>query len=68
MLELRCEGTMHARLDLDRGTIEVKCGRRRCGASKEVVVLHTFSTLTGAMIDTRRFRNPPREEDNNGTS
>jgi hypothetical protein len=54
---------MHARLDIDRGTIEVKCGRRRCGATKEVVVLHTFSVLTGEMINTRRFANPPRKEE-----
>lgn len=59
MVDLRCDGTMHAKLDLDRGTIEVKCGRRRCGASKQVVVLHRFSISTGEMIDTRKFANPP---------
>lgn len=60
MKDLRCDGTMHAKLDLDHGTIEVKCGRRRCGASKDVVVLHTFNLHTGEMIDTRRFANPPK--------
>jgi hypothetical protein len=63
MIDLRCDGTMHARLDLDRGTLEVKCGRRRCGAAPDVVVLHTFNLNTGEMVDTRRFANPPRKED-----
>ncbi len=60
MIELRCDGTMHGRLDPEAQTIEVKCVRRGCGASKQVVVLHTFSLTTGKMVDTRRFANPPR--------
>jgi hypothetical protein len=63
MKDLRCDGTLHAKLDLEALTIEVKCGRRRCGASRDVVVLHTFSVTTGELVGTRMFANPPRKED-----
>ncbi len=59
MIDLRCDGTMHAKLDTDSRIIEVKCVRRGCGASPGVVVLHTFSVVTGELVDTRRFANPP---------
>lgn len=68
MTDLRCDGTMHAKLDLDSHTLEVKCGRRRCGAGPDVVVLHTFNLSTGEMISTRRFANPRKEDDTDDTS
>lgn len=62
MVPLRCDGTMHAKLDLESHTLEVKCKRRRCGAESGVVVLHTFDCSTGELITTRRFANPPSSE------
>lgn len=62
MIELRCGGTMHGKLA--EGKLEVKCGRRSCGAKRGVVVLHTFDLVTGEMIGTERFADPVQEEDN----
>lgn len=56
--ELRCGGTMHGKLNIVNGMLEVKCSRRRCGAERGVVVLHTFDLSTGNMIKTQRFRDP----------
>jgi len=64
MKELRCGGTMHGRLDEDLGLLEVKCGRRSCGAAPGVVVLHTFDIHTGELTGTARFRQPPKEGTN----
>jgi|HubBroStandDraft_5_1064220.scaffolds.fasta_scaffold1162087_1 hypothetical protein len=58
MIELRCPGTMHGRIDLDRMTLEVKCKRRGCGHGPLTVVIHTFSLETGLLMSTRRFREP----------
>jgi hypothetical protein len=58
MTELRCPNTMHGILDVDKDTIEVKCDNNRCGARSGVVVLHTFDLISGALLRTRRFRDP----------
>jgi hypothetical protein len=58
MHELRCNGRLHGRLDAERGTLEVTCPRRGCGAQKGVVVLHTFDIITGQLLDTELFRTP----------
>lgn len=64
MIELRCPGTMHARIDLEAQILEVKCKRRGCGAAPGVVVLHTFSLTTGELLQTRQFQDPlVRKED-----
>lgn len=57
MHELRCAGTMHARM-LDETTLEVKCKRRACGHIPGVVVLHTFNILTGELLKTQKFADP----------
>lgn len=55
MTELRCpNGIKFAEL-LD-GVIEVKCRSNRCGAESGVVVIHRFDSITGNLIDTKRFR------------
>lgn len=56
--ELRCGTTMHAKLDIADGKLEVKCNRRGCGAGRGIVVLHTFDVATGSMVGTRLFRDP----------
>lgn len=62
MIELRCHGTMHAKLDLSRGRLQVKCVRRTCGSKPGVVVLHTFDLHTGDMVGTTKFADPvPRK-------
>ena len=58
MKELRCPGTMHARIDLEAKTLEVKCKRRGCGATALTVVLHTFALDSGRLLFTRRYREP----------
>lgn len=64
MIELRCGGTMHGKLSIHDGKLEVKCGRRGCGAKRGVVVLHTFDVTTGEMVGTQHFADPnTRNED-----
>jgi hypothetical protein len=63
MNELRCEGTMHGKL-LDENHLEVKCGRRACGARPGVVVLHTFDLTTSEYV-TRRFADPRNSKKGN---
>jgi hypothetical protein len=53
---------MHGILSDDGRTIEVKCQRRSCGVKRGVVVLHTFDLATGELVDTSRFREPPRKD------
>jgi hypothetical protein len=66
MHELRCGGTMHAKL-LEDNLLEVKCGRRSCGARRGVVILHTFDLTTGQMTGTAKFAEPPKERNDHGT-
>jgi hypothetical protein len=63
MIELRCGGTMHAKLNIVDGKLEVKCGRRSCGAKRGIVVLHTFDLTSGNMVGTKRFADPVRDEE-----
>lgn len=63
IIELRCGNTMHGKLDVVDGQLEVKCGRRSCGAKRGVVVLHTFNLATGKLVRTDRFADPIRNED-----
>lgn len=62
MIELRCGGTMHGKLDIRDGKLEVKCGRRGCGAGRGVVVLHTFDIETGELVETKHFADPAKKE------
>ena len=67
-LELRCQnGIKHA--ELGDGVVEVKCRSRYCGHQSGTVVIHQFSTLTGSLLGTKRFRDPAfrREGDNDGS-
>jgi hypothetical protein len=66
MIELRCSGTMHGRMD--NFLLEVKCGRRSCGAKPGVVVLHTFDVTTGKLVGTKRFADPVKKGNTNGSS
>lgn len=63
-MELRCE---HKKLGVLLetglgGVVELKCSSRFCGATAGTVVLHRFSTETGQLIGTARFRDTPRVE------
>jgi hypothetical protein len=67
MIELRCGGTMHGRMD--GFLLEVKCGRRSCGAKPGVVVLHTFDVMTGELVGTARYKDPIKKKGrSNGSS
>lgn len=46
------------RASADEGLFEVYCPSRWCGRRSNVTVLHTFSTRTGELLKTRRFRTP----------
>ena len=56
--ELRCNGTLYGIISDNGETIEVKCKRRGCGASADVVILHTILLKTGQVIETKRFSQP----------
>jgi hypothetical protein len=70
MKEIRCpEGILFGLLPADT-VLEVKCRSRRCGAGPGVVVLHRFAIPGGALIETRRYRDPEQREkvkDQDGT-
>lgn len=66
MHELRCGTTLHGRM-MNEFMLEVKCKRRACGHTAEVVVLHSFDIRTGKLIGTRKFANP-RKEVTHGTT
>lgn len=68
MIELRCAGTMHGKLDIHNGKLEVKCGRRGCGAGRGVVVLHTFDVTTGNLVGTKRYADPIRNQEHSHAS
>lgn len=61
-MELRCTAKKFAELlhpSDDEGIIEVRCTSRWCGSTPGVVVLHKFSTSTGKLVETNRYRQPP---------
>lgn len=58
LTELRCPGTMHAKLG--DNFVEVKCRRKACGFQPGTVVLHRFDFHTGDLIETLRFADPSR--------
>ena len=65
MTEMRCDnGILFGVLDED--VIEVRCKSNFCGHRAGVIVLHRFSTKTGELVSTNRFKDPirPRKEVN----
>jgi hypothetical protein len=57
-IELRCGGGVLFAI-LGDGVIEVKCRERhRCGVRRGVVVIHRFSAVTGALLETLKFKDP----------
>jgi hypothetical protein len=70
-VDLRCEHKLLGVLlePAPDGVVELKCSSRFCGARAGVVVLHRFSTETGKLIGTSRFRDTPKvERKSNGSS
>jgi len=53
---LQCPSRLHGYVE--EGIMQVKCHSKRCGAGKGVVVLHYFNLASGALINTRKFRDP----------
>lgn len=63
MIELRCDnGVKYGELDLEDGTLEIKCRSRRCGHGPGVVVVHRFDLDSGKLLGTERFREPRMNE------
>ena len=60
MANLRCNGKLHGILE-DK-VLEVKCNSKFCGAGPGVVVLHLFSTESGALLETKFFKDPERDQ------
>jgi hypothetical protein len=56
-MELRCENGIKFG-DLNDGVIEVKCRSSRCGHGVGSVVIHRFDSLSGELLETKRFRDP----------
>ena len=59
--DLRCPAKLHA-IVVGPNQIEFKCSSRFCGAGRGVVVLHTFDTITGAVVGTKKFSDPVRDK------
>jgi hypothetical protein len=64
-MDLRCPHRKFGEVTVpavNDGKLEVACPSRWCGKREGVTVLHTFSTRTGELLDTRRFRTPKGRE------
>jgi hypothetical protein len=63
-MDLRCPhrkfGEMLT-LSKDPGLLSVSCPSRWCGHRDGVVILHTFDTSSGVLVETRSFREPRKE-------
>lgn len=63
--DVRCS-KLQARLvtgPLGTQLLEVKCDSRICrGPTPNAVVLHYFSLVDGKLVETKRFKDPAREE------
>lgn len=61
-MELRCPNRKFGELvnpATSEGSVEVVCRSRRCGhMAGAVIVLHTFSVMTGELLQTRKYRQP----------
>lgn len=55
-VDLRCSSKKHGELMEGGSHLEVKCNSRFCGAGGGVIVLHTFDTRTGELVDTKQYR------------
>lgn len=61
-MDLRCDSKKFG--ELCDGVLDVKCSSRFCGAGPGVVVIHRFDSLTGELLETKRFRDPMKEVQN----
>jgi hypothetical protein len=60
-MDLRCPHKLHAVVLVPApAVVEIACGSRWCGKSEGVVVLHRFNAQTGALIETKKYRQPER--------
>lgn len=61
-MDVRCPGKKHAEViePAEGGLIDIKCDSRICGAGRGRVVIHRFTTATGALVATRTYRTPER--------
>lgn len=56
-MDLRCDNKILHGI-LEGGSLEVKCRSSRCGARKGVVVIHCFDVESGALLETKVFKDP----------
>jgi hypothetical protein len=57
MQDVRCENDILFGY-LGDGFLEVKCRSHRCGAGVGRVVIHRFHSITGVLLETRKFKDP----------
>jgi hypothetical protein len=55
MIDLRCPSKKHGSV-IGKDVVEVKCNSRFCGARRGVIVLHRFNTVSGDLLDTKRYK------------
>lgn len=63
-MELRCSSKKHGELlqpSGDEGVVEFRCSSRWCGGGSGVIVLHRFSTHTGELTQTNKYKQPSIE-------
>jgi hypothetical protein len=56
-VELRCHNKLHG--VISDGLLEFKCGSSFCGAGAGVVVIHKFDPISGRLVDTKRYKDTP---------
>lgn len=60
--ELRCPSNKMHGILTGRGTMEIKCDSRLCGAGQGWAVIHEFNLTTGELVNTSTYKNPPTPE------
>lgn len=63
-MDVRCKHKKHG--ELNAGLFEVKCSSRWCGANADNVVIHKFNPETGALVETKQYKNPRKKGKPNG--
>jgi hypothetical protein len=60
-MDIRCDSKMHG-IIVEPGLIEVKCDSKFCGHRAGVTVLHRFNSLTGELVETKRYKDPGKDQ------
>lgn len=61
-MDLRCEFIKHGEL-VEPGIVEFKCRSNKCGHGPGIIVIHRFDTITGDLLETKKYRDPEGVKD-----